>query len=88
MVKEWVMTKQALKQIKKVQAAKQESSKSRSQSAKDPGKQPTGSIQQIGWREMIAREAYLLAEQRNFQGGDPVIDWLEAEAKINRVMNR
>jgi len=86
MVKEWVMTKQALKQIKKVKAAKQMDSTPSRRTKNDPAKQSANLEQQIGRREMIAREAYLLAEQRNFQGGDPVIDWLEAEAKIDRAM--
>ena len=33
-------------------------------------------------REMIACEAYLLAEKRGFNGGDPIQDWLEAEKKV------
>jgi hypothetical protein len=33
--------------------------------------------------ELIAREAYFSAERRGFQGGDPVADWLEAEAAID-----
>ena len=32
---------------------------------------------------MIAEAAYFRAERRGFQGGDPVADWLEAEAEIN-----
>jgi hypothetical protein len=62
-------------------------SKTQSRSKQDSKKSLKDAGQQIGRREMIAREAYLLAAQRNFQGGDPVIDWLEAEAKIDRVMN-
>jgi len=34
-------------------------------------------------RRMIAEAAYLRAELRNFVGGDPVRDWLEAEADVN-----
>ena len=37
-------------------------------------------------REMVAREAYLRAEQRGFTGGDPVQDWLEAEKKVNEML--
>jgi hypothetical protein len=33
---------------------------------------------------LIAEAAYFRAEARGFQGGDPVADWLEAEAEINR----
>jgi hypothetical protein len=34
-------------------------------------------------QRMIAEAAYLRAELRNFVGGDPVSDWLEAEADVN-----
>lgn len=87
MVKEWVMTKQALKQIKKVSAAKKMDVTPRSRTKKVAKNAQAETGQQMGRREMIAREAYLLAAQRNFQGGDPVLDWLEAEAKIDRAMN-
>jgi len=32
---------------------------------------------------MIAEAAYFRAAQRGFEGGDPVSDWLAAEAEIN-----
>jgi len=87
MVKQWVMTKQALKQIKKVKAEKKMDTRPSRRTKKDPAKPQADAGQKMGRREMIAREAYLLAEQRNFQDGDPVIDWLEAEARIDRVTN-
>ena len=31
---------------------------------------------------LIAETAYFIAEQRGFQDGNPVDDWLQAEAKI------
>lgn len=31
---------------------------------------------------MIAKEAYLIAEQRGFEGGSEMEDWLQAEATI------
>jgi hypothetical protein len=34
-------------------------------------------------REMIQEAAYLRAERRGFVNGDPVTDWLDAEAEIN-----
>jgi hypothetical protein len=34
-------------------------------------------------RQMIAEAAYLRAARRGFTGGDPVVDWIEAEAEIN-----
>lgn len=35
---------------------------------------------------MIAEAAYFRAASRGFQGGDPVQDWLAAEAEIDRVL--
>ncbi|MEW6353078.1 MAG: DUF2934 domain-containing protein [Pseudomonadota bacterium] len=35
---------------------------------------------------MIAEAAYYRAERRAFQGGDPDLDWLEAEAEIDRKL--
>lgn len=35
---------------------------------------------------MIAEAAYFMAEHRGFQGGDPVQDWLEAEAEITVML--
>jgi len=37
---------------------------------------------------MIAEAAYYLAERRGFDGGDPVADWLEAEAEIDAIIDR
>lgn len=37
------------------------------------------------WRR-IAETAYLLAEKRDFQGGDPVADWLAAEAEVDATL--
>jgi len=36
---------------------------------------------------MIAEAAYYLAERRGFEGGDPVADWLEAEAEIDAIID-
>jgi hypothetical protein len=37
---------------------------------------------------MIATAAYLRAERRGFASGDPVADWLEAEAEVDAEMAR
>lgn len=37
---------------------------------------------------MIAEAAYYLAEQRGFAGGDPVRDWLDAEALIDDMARK
>ena len=34
-------------------------------------------------RQMIAEAAYFRAEQRGFNGGDPVEDWMAAEAEVD-----
>lgn len=38
--------------------------------------------------EQIAVAAYFHAEHRGFNGGDPVADWLAAEAEINAALNK
>jgi ABC-type transporter Mla subunit MlaD len=35
---------------------------------------------------MIEEAAYFRAQQRGFEGGDPVADWLEAESEIDRML--
>lgn len=37
-------------------------------------------------QRMIAEAAYYIAAHRDFNGGDPVQDWIEAERQINRVL--
>jgi hypothetical protein len=44
-------------------------------------KTPTVSSQER--YSMIAEAAYFRAAERNFQGGDPVEDWLAAEKEID-----
>ncbi len=36
--------------------------------------------------EMIAIAAYYRAERHGFDGGDPMLDWLEAEAEIDAAV--
>lgn len=38
-------------------------------------------------KQMIEEAAYYRAESRGFHGGDPLQDWLEAEAEIERMMS-
>lgn len=37
-------------------------------------------------RQMIAEAAYLRAEQRGFDGGDPIEDWLAAEHEVDLLL--
>jgi hypothetical protein len=39
-------------------------------------------------RALIATEAYLRAERRNFAGGHELEDWLAAEAEVNARLVR
>jgi TolA-binding protein len=39
-------------------------------------------------RHMIEEAAYYRAERRSFSGGDPVADWLEAEAEIDGMLQK
>ena len=36
---------------------------------------------------MIEEAAYLRAEQRDFQGGDPVADWLLSEQEVDAILS-
>jgi hypothetical protein len=38
--------------------------------------------------QMIAAAAYYRAERRAFKDGDPITDWLEAEAEIDRMIEQ
>lgn len=40
-------------------------------------------VSEIQRAEMISETAYFLAEHRGFSGGDPVDDWLQAEAQVD-----
>ena len=37
-------------------------------------------------QQMIATAAYYRAEQRGFNGGDPSIDWCEAEMEVDQIL--
>jgi hypothetical protein len=37
-------------------------------------------------RRMIAEAAYFRAQRRGFEGGDPMEDWLAAEADVERML--
>ncbi|MEN8206857.1 MAG: DUF2934 domain-containing protein [Pseudomonadota bacterium] len=62
--------------------------------AAKPGTHPaTTSVPQAGIdaehrQRLITEEAYLIAERRGFQGGDPSQDWVEAERRVDyRLMH-
>ena len=37
-------------------------------------------------QQLIAEEAYLIAERRGFQGGDAAEDWVRAEEQVNHLL--
>jgi len=41
----------------------------------------------IDREELISVAAYFRAEHRGFEGGDPMEDWLAAEAEIDAMLN-
>jgi len=46
-------------------------------------KKNTASVSYNQRHRMIATAAYLLAEQRNFQGDQAIDDWLQAETEVD-----
>lgn len=75
-------------------ASKGTSKKSAAKPAAAHQKSTTGKFTASGERggtgmdrdEMIAVAAYYCAERRGFNGGDPVVDWLTAEAEIDAML--
>lgn len=51
--------------------------------AKQTQKKSAANLNTITHHEQVAKAAYFHAEHRGFIGGDPVADWLTAEAEIN-----
>lgn len=37
------------------------------------------------WQQLVAMAAYFRAEQRGFDGGSPLEDWLEAETQLKQT---
>ena len=55
---------------------------------KDQHKQADINRKAAKHHDQIADAAYFHAEHRGFKGGDPVADWLAAEAEINAALNK
>ena len=67
------------------------SGKSLAKPAMKSSKKPSAKIGQGGGngedrQHMISTAAYYRAERRGFNGGDPVQDWLDAEAEIDAML--
>jgi len=64
---------------------------SKKPASKKPAKKLTNTITSLtpeAREKMIAEKAYELAEQRGFKGSCQLHDWLEAEAKIDRIYGK
>ena len=57
-------------------------SKAQGKASKKVSHAPTVSAEER--HSMIAEKAYFSAEHRRFQAGDPISDWLTAEAEIDK----
>ena len=44
------------------------------------------SVSEARRHEMIAQRAYFSAKERGFCGGDPLADWLQAEAEVDELL--
>ncbi len=53
-----------------------------------PAAPPSRTISAEERHQLIAETAYYRAEQRGFTGGDPIADWLAAEAEVEGRLNR
>lgn len=51
-----------------------------------PGASPRVAVSEDVRRAMIAEAAYLRAEQRGFESGNEVEDWLAAEAEVDALL--
>lgn len=51
-------------------------------------KQPVIDHTSVEHHQRVAVAAYFHAEHRGFKGGDPVADWLAAEAEIDAALNK
>ncbi|MGI9259428.1 MAG: ParA family protein [Gammaproteobacteria bacterium] len=58
----------------------------RKQAAKEPKSEEALSDEKR--MELIAAAAYRRAEERGFQGGDPSLDWIEAEREVDETYQR
>jgi hypothetical protein len=71
---------------KRARARREPQAKASSESA-----QPSGSSMMLSAEQryrMIAERAYLRAERRGFEGGDPMADWLESEREVDALLTR
>jgi hypothetical protein len=81
-----VSAKTAAKDIKAAKTTKPRAVKPRAAATKVAKEKKAATSSRLSPEDrhrMISERAYLLAEQRGFQGGDAVNDWLAAEAEVD-----
>ncbi len=54
---------------------------------REAGATPAEAVTTEERRRIIAEAAYFRAERRGFRGGDPLEDWLAAEAEVERMLD-
>jgi len=74
---------QALEQRLEQRITALEKAPSREPAGNGRSAQPAAGIDAEYRQQLIAEEAYLIAERRGFEGGDPAGDWAEAERTVN-----
>ena len=67
-------------------SSKTSSNKSSTRRARAPAAAAPTAVSEDERRHMIEEAAYFRAQQRGFNGGDPMDDWLAAEREINRLL--
>lgn len=72
----------------RTRARKESDATKTSKKSKAPAKTPPRMVSSDERRSMIAEAAYLRAERRGFEGGDPVVDWLDSEREVDALLSR
>jgi hypothetical protein len=71
----------------KAKSATTKSAKPDSKSSASEAQTQTFTISSQQRQQMINEAAYYLAEHRGFSGGNPVDDWLAAEAEVDKQLS-
>lgn len=73
---------------KKLSTQDQPAAPRRKSSAKQDDCPGDAAGESMNRQQMIAVAAYYRAEHRGFDGGDPLADWLDAEAEIDEMLGK
>ncbi len=79
------LTSETAVKPKKTSRAKQTTSKRKTDSTDNTATQPIPNETRL---QLIEETAYYIAEQRGFNGGDPVQDWIQAESHVAKLLSQ